>query len=156
MSIQTVLENNEGFFFRFETFAEIRKSLLTTYGKEANSILENAAIHAGERSAHRRLATSHDKQGALAFLTTYKSTQNWGEIIFSEVDFEKKKGSITVNNSFEARKGKSDTPICHFLKGYLEGFLSELLDENIHVDEQKCKSQNNSKCDFIFYKQQFQ
>lgn len=156
MSIQTILENNEGFFFRFETFAEIKKSLYTTYGKEANSILENAAIHAGERSAQRRLATSKDKQGALNLLTSYKSTHNWGEIIFSEVNFEMKKGSITVNNSFEARKGKSDTPICYFLKGYLEGFLSELLDENIQVEEQKCKSQNNSKCDFIFYPTQLQ
>ena len=40
------------------------------------------------------------------------------------------KGSITVKNSFEARKGKSETPICNFLTGYLEGFLSEVLDEN--------------------------
>lgn len=151
MSIQTVLENNEGFFFRFETFAEIRKSLFTTYGKEANSILENAAIHAGERSGQRRLAETKTKQEALNLLTTIKSTHNWGDIVFSEVNFEKKKGSIIVNNSFEARKGKSQTPICNFLTGYLEGFLSEILDETIHVEEQKCKSQNNSKCEFIFY-----
>ncbi len=151
MSIQTVLENNEGFFFRFETFAEIRKSLFATYGKEANAILENAAIHAGERSGQRRLADTKTKQEALNLLSSLKSSHNWGEIIFSEVNYAKKKGSITVKNSFEARKGKSETPICNFLTGYLEGFLSEVLDETITVEEKKCKSQNNSHCDFIFF-----
>ena len=151
MSIQSVLEDNEGFFFRFETFAEIRKSLFKTYGKEANAILENAAIHAGERSAHRRLADTKTKQEALNLLSSLKLTHNWGEIIFSEVNYEKKKGSITVKNSFEARKGKSETPICNFLTGYLEGFLSEVLDETITVEEKKCKSQNHSHCDFIFF-----
>lgn len=151
MSIQNDLEKYHGFIFRFETWANVKDSLVEAYGPEAESVLFKAALNAGRRSAHRRLEVANDKQEALQLLTAFKVSQNWGKIIFSKIDFEKKTGTINVINSFEANKIKSLKPICHFLKGYLNGFLSELLQQNIDIIEDKCKAQGEDQCYFTFH-----
>ena len=150
LSFQNNLEEQQGFIFRFETWAEIRDSLIETYGQEAESILFKAALNAGRRSAYRRLEIARNKQESLKLLSEYKMSQNWGKIVFSKVDYAKKSGTISITNSFEARKTKSLKPICYFFTGYLKGFLSEIFQQNIDVNEYECKAQNNNKCKFTF------
>ena len=151
MSLHNDLEKHHGFIFRFETWANVKDSLVEEYGPESDSVLFKAALNAGRRSAHRRLDVTQDKKEALKLLTAFKVSQNWGKIIFSKIDFKKKTGTIHIIDSFEANKIRSLKPICHFFRGYLCGFLSELLEENIEITEDKCKAQGKEKCEFSFH-----
>lgn len=151
LSLHNDLEKHHGFIFRFETWANVKDSLVEEYGPEAESVLFKAAINAGRRSAHRRLDVTQDKKEALKLLTAFKVSQNWGKIIFSKINFTKKTGTIYVIDSFEANKIKSLKPICHFFRGYLNGFLSELLQESIFITEDKCKAQGENQCEFNFH-----
>tara|TARA_B100001971_G_C18199900_1_gene543888 strand:- start:406 stop:885 length:480 start_codon:yes stop_codon:yes gene_type:complete len=151
LSIHETLDKLHGFVFRFETWANVKDSLVEAYGAEAESVLFKAAINAGRRSAHRRLEVARDKKEALKLLTAFKVSQNWGKIVFSKINFRKKKGTIHIIDSFEANKIKSLKPICHFFKGYLNGFLSEFFQEDIWIDENKCKAQGEDQCEFIFF-----
>jgi len=151
LSINETLDKCHGFIFRFETWANVKDSLVEAYGAEADSVLFKAAINAGRRSAHRRLEVARDKKEALKLLTAFKVSQNWGKIVFSKINFKTKKGTIHIIDSFEANKIKSLKPVCHFFKGYLHGFLSEFFQQDMWITEHICKAQGVHQCEFTFY-----
>jgi len=59
------------------------------------------------------------------------------------------KGRIIVEGSFEAKGyGKSTIPVCHFLRGYLAGFLSTILVAKVELLETKCLAKGDGHCEF--------
>lgn len=88
---------------------------------------------------------------ALSKFSEWISERNWGEFSFSDVDFKKGAGRITVENSFETRKRKADKLGCYFLAYFTAGFLSELFARGIVVTEKKCVSKGGEYCEFEFH-----
>jgi predicted hydrocarbon binding protein len=76
--------------------------------------------------------------------------QNWGELSFFDVDFEKGSGKAIVKNSFEARKSISKTSCCRFFANFIAGFIAELFAKNVIVKEYKCAGNGDAQCEFRF------
>jgi predicted hydrocarbon binding protein len=91
------------------------------------------------------------KEEALMLLSRLKSKEKWGKISFRNVDYTRGSGRIIIFNSFETAAKDGSRLGCHFLRGFLAGFLSELFEkENIEVVEEKCASKGYSHCEFKF------
>ena len=89
-------------------------------------------------------------QEILQSLSEQKNHENWGKISFSEVNHEKGARRIDVTNSFETFAHKTDQPCCHFLRGFLAGFLTQLFKRNTTVSETKCVGKGDEQCEFVF------
>ena len=62
---------------------------------------------------------------------------------------------MILYNSFEAesfveREGKSNKPVCHFLKGVLKGLVEELTGSKYTATEAKCRAKGDEYCEFIY------
>ncbi|MGC8937349.1 MAG: V4R domain-containing protein [Candidatus Methanomethylicaceae archaeon] len=54
-----------------------------------------------------------------------------------------------MENSFEAREyGRSEKPVCFFLKGFLEGFFREAFGREFKVTETECIAKGDKVCTF--------
>jgi len=146
-----VFSKDEGFEFRFETFQDLKTSLVRIFGTAGRAILYDAGIEPGRRSCRRIMAVARTKEEVLRLLVVKKNRQNWGDLVIDEMDLKTKSGRISMSNCFEAREADSRGPSCDFIRGYLGGFLSEFFgEEKVMMREESCKADGASKCTFVF------
>jgi predicted hydrocarbon binding protein len=146
-----VFSKDEGFEFRFETFQDLKTSLLSIFGAAGRVIVYDAGIEPGRRSYRRTMSVARSRDEALQLLVQKKRLQNWGDLVLEELDFETKSGRVSVSNCFEAREASSKGPSCDFFRGYLSGFLSELFgEEKVVMREESCMADGGSRCTFVF------
>lgn len=145
------------FSFQFETFKDMEQALELIFSQSAAStILFTAAVRCGAQYFKRTMKKMEKKQDVLSYLSELKREENWGELSFSDVDFAKGTGMVTVIDSFETvarkdhRSQKTSQPCCHFLRGFLAGFLSELFQKTTTVTEEKCAGKGDKCCEFMF------
>jgi len=139
------------FSFRFETFRKFESSLEEIFSPSAASvILYTSASKCGREACMKTMKRAKTRREALLYLSMSKRWENWGELSFEAIDLEKGTGRVIVVNSFETVKHRSSQPCCHFLRGFLAGFLSELFSKEISVDEEKCAGKGDKYCEFTF------
>jgi len=139
------------FSFPFEMFSEMESALELIFSPSAAAvILFMAALKCGISSCRKIKREAKTREETLNRLSELKSEQKWGEISFQDVDFEKGTGRITILDSFETVARKTSQPNCHFFRGFLAGFLSELFMRSIKVDEEKCAGKGDEYCEFVF------
>ncbi len=142
---------DEGFEFRFETFQDLKMSLIGIFGAAGRAIIYDAGIEPGRRSCRRTAAVARSKDEVLRLLVHKKSRQNWGDIVLDEIDMSTRSGRISISNCFEAIGAESRGPSCDFVRGYLAGFMAEFLgEEKVVVREESCRADGSSKCAFVF------
>ena len=83
------------------------------------------------------------------FLGILQAT-GWGRFNLSEFDTESCSGRISVEESAEAKYRKAKEPLCVFLRGILEGALTEALGVEIRVEEKACAGAGAAHCEFHF------
>ncbi|UCE29143.1 MAG: 4-vinyl reductase [Candidatus Bathyarchaeota archaeon] len=149
------MKAKEGSFtFQFETFGQMEDALELIFSPSAASvILYTTAIKCGVRSYMKMKEEFNTGKEALNYLSSRKKEENWGKMAFQGVDFENKSGRIVIDDSFEVMTRKTNQPSCHFFRGFLAGFLSELLKKRIAVTEEKCAGKGDKHCEFVFAKQ---
>lgn len=148
-----IKEKRDGFFLRFETFAQMGQELEKVFSPSASSVIKRVMGRpCGKRSCRRISEVVASKEKALNLLSKWKSKENWGELTFQDVNFENGTGIVIIRNSFEAKAlaMPRDSPYCHFFGGFLEGFLSELFQRPITVVEEKCAAMGDEHCEFRF------
>ena len=139
------------FSFRFETFRKFESSLEEIFSPSAASvILYTSASKCGKDAYKKLMKRARTKREALLYLSMMKRWENWGKLSIETIDFENGNGKIIVVNSFETIAHRSNQPCCHFLRGFLAGFLSELFSKEISVDEEKCAAKGDEYCEFTF------
>jgi len=123
----------------------------------ASAILFTSAVRCGTQCFKRAVKEGKKKQDAVHYLSELKREENWGDFLFSHVDFMKGTGKVVVADSFETvpfttkgYKPKRSQPCCHFLRGFLAGFLSELFQKPTVVTEEKCAGMGDDHCEFAF------
>lgn len=85
--MKEVLEENEGFFLDFETFALMKKALEETFASGAGVIIATMAKPCGRkicREIKRKVETINEALNRLCLLV---DEQNWGQLSFIDVDF---------------------------------------------------------------------
>jgi len=147
--IEDVLK--KGFLFRFETFGVFESCLEEIFSPSAASvILQSASNKCGRYTCRQILKAIKTKENVLTYLSQLKEKMNWGKIVFQDINIQSGSGKILVFNSFETVARKGAKTRCHFLRGYLVGFLSELFEREIAVEEEQCASMGHSHCEFSF------
>jgi predicted hydrocarbon binding protein len=143
--------SKDGFFTHFETFGQFKDALELIFSPSAASvILYTAAVKCGVH-LYKRLKKEFDaKEGALRLFSRLKREESWGDITFRDVDLENGSGKVIVKGSFESIARETSEPSCHFLRGFLAGFLSELFNSPVVVTEEKCASSGAANCQFRF------
>jgi len=145
------LSPRDSFIFRFKTFSNFESALEEIFSPSAASvILYMAARKCGALECKELLREVGAREEAMKALSRRKREENWGEISFQDVNFSDGEGRVVVLNSFEAVARRSDEACCHFLRGFLAGFLSELLSKNVVVVERKCAAKGDEYCEFVF------
>ena len=132
-------------------FAEFQKRLEQIFSSSAVSVmLYEGAKACGERSAERlRNQLGMNVVDLLNAFARMKETEGWGKIEFRDFVFSDVHGRVIVRDSFEAKEyGKSHTSICHFIRGYLAGALSTILNAEIGLIETKCAAKGDDYCEF--------
>jgi len=120
----------------------------------ASVILYTAAIKCGVHLYQKTKKEFNKKEEALNYLSSLKKEENWGKMSFQEVNFKNGSGRVIIDDSFEAMTRKTSQPSCHFFRGFIAGFLSELLKKTIIVTEEKCAGKGDEHCEFVFGEQQ--
>ena len=146
----TPFERDKTFALRFVTFQELKSSLLKVFGPSASAIVYDAGIEPGRKSCLRLLKACKTNEEILAVLVNRKASQNWGRLVFDNVDWQGHSGKVFVVKSFESREIQSREPSCYFFKGYLVGFLSELFQTEVAVSENRCEAIGDHRCEFAF------
>jgi predicted hydrocarbon binding protein len=146
--------DNGSFTFQFETFGQMEDALELIFSPSAASvILYMTAIKCGVRSYKKVKKKFNTKKEAIDYLITLKEKENWGKIDFAAIDLKTASGKIIIKDSFEVMTRKTSQPSCHFFRGFLAGFLSELFQNTIVVTEEHCAGKGDKHCEFIFAKQ---
>jgi len=146
--ILRLLRGGEAFILRNVTFADFKRALEEKFGSGAIVILYEAGRRCGERSCGRFSQQSLKVEELLAKLAEYKRGERWGDIRF-ELNPSTGEGEVEVYECFEAKEyGNSTVPVCHFLRGFLEGFLSRALGRPLLLRETACIAQGEKCCRF--------
>ena len=138
------LEEKEGFFIRFDTFASIERALLNAFGPEGLTILYLAGVECGRRYYDRVSRIARDESEILEVVKRLKRNRNWGEF---HIEIDRKAGTcrVTIINPFELR-GNSDKS-CPYIRGYMVGFLSRLLGKEVKFEKEVCEEDT---CEFYY------
>jgi predicted hydrocarbon binding protein len=143
-----LLKNGEAIVMRNITFAELKKTLESTFSFEtAAVILYVAGKGCGRRSAIRLMEQGFKGLELVDALIKVKIAEGWGFFKFPEkLNFD---CTVIVEDSFEAKGyGSSDKPVCFFIAGYIGGFLSEMLGADVDANEVSCKAKGDKHCLF--------
>jgi len=143
--------SKDSFSFQFDTFGQLEDALELIFSSSAASvILYTAAIKCGVHLYKSVKKEFDTKEEALNLFSQLKREENWGDVVFREVDLKRRSGKVVIKNSFESVARKTKEPSCHFFRGFLAGFLSELFDRTVVVTEEKCASSGDAHCEFRF------
>jgi predicted hydrocarbon binding protein len=148
--VKSLIEKGEAVVFRLETWVDLKKRLngLLTLSASAVLLFE-AGKECGRRSC-RRIREQLQLRGGdlLKALEKHKEDERWGDFSF-DVDLAKMTGRVVVKSSFEAKKyARTGSSICHFVRGYLVGVLSELFGRDVVLEETLCLSKGDPYCEF--------
>ncbi len=111
-----------------QSFAEDLKCELRMYREEA--IFKSG----------RQLQLLREK---LLLWARYDSSTGMGQFIVGDIEYthiDRLHVELKVNNSFLTCDRGSDTPVCTFLEGYIEGVVGRILDIPVEVKEVHCSS----------------
>lgn len=87
-----------------------------------------------------------------AIIQAIKAT-GWGIVEVRTIDFKNLSGTIIVKECFEAlAREKKPYKVCHWIRGFVAGFLSLVLHQPIEAVETKCLAVGDEHCEFEFHK----
>jgi predicted hydrocarbon binding protein len=128
-------------------FDEIEK-ILSPSGFEA--VFYNAGKKSGSFMAEL-LAERHGLRGKSLASALAQATQaiGWGKIEDVQLDMQRPFCRVKVRRCFEALlRGHRTEKMCHWTRGFIAGFLGEIIDEPLEAVEVKCAAAGHELCEF--------
>lgn len=134
------------------TFVELQKGVRDMLGKQSDAIFYEAGIRSG-REGYAALKIELDMDGneivRKLFSFTDETGFGWFKVESLEIEHSEKRGSIKVSNSFIGDTyGKADRPVCHFIAGFIAGFVSSAWGIEVECEETSCTAVNGDYCTF--------
>ena len=134
------------------TFVELQKGVEELLENQADAIFYEAGIRSGretEETLDTELGAKDDELIVKAFLALEEDGLGWFKIKELSFDSKTRRGSVTVFNSFISNTyGKAKKPVCHFIAGFIAGFISIIWDTEIECEETACSSVSGEYCVF--------
>ena len=134
------------------TFVELQKGAEELMGMQADAVFYDAGIRSGREgwhALHMELKEHGDSLIRRMFSFTDENGFGWFKIKDLTIEPKDRRGSITVSNSFIAHTyGKAKKPVCHFIAGFLSGFISSEWGVEVICDETSCSAVSGDVCVF--------
>jgi predicted hydrocarbon binding protein len=128
-------------------FDEIQK-ILTPSGFAA--VFYNAGKKSGSSMA-RLLSIKYGLRGESLISALIQATKaiGWGQIEDFDMNEKGLVGSVKVRMCFEAlMRGHREEKVCHWSRGFVAGFLSQVVGKNVEAVETKCIATGDEICEF--------
>ena len=131
------------------TFVDLQKSVEAVLGEEANALLYEAGIRAGTSST-QILLSKWGRENFMKRWAEFYGSRGCGWFKLEEAKVNPERGGvIKLSSSFIAEGyGKSERPVCHFLRGFLVGVFQELLGIKLACEEIRCAATGEPYCEF--------
>ncbi len=133
-----------------KTFVRIQKEAENILGDGAAVIFYEAGKKAVQVSV-KRIEEEWKLEGIelVRCLEEFYAEVGFGRFTIGEAKAEGEL-VIKVENSFIAREyGKSDVPVCHFLRGYCAGIGERFSGREMDAEELKCVACGDEHCEFL-------
>jgi predicted hydrocarbon binding protein len=151
------VDRGEFFVIGYRTLMLSNKTFVRIQ-KEAEKILgDGAAVifyEAGKKAvlvSVKRIEEEWKLEGEelIRGLEEFYAEVGFGKFIIGKAKAEREL-IIKVENSFIAKEyGKSDVPVCHFIRGYCAGIGETLTNQAMDAEEVKCVACGDDHCEFV-------
>jgi predicted hydrocarbon binding protein len=94
---------------------------------------------------------AHDAPHIMKFGVQVFNLSGFGKLETVQLDYDNCRGIFYIKDSVFA-KVKSETPVCHYIRGMLTGFMQKTISLDIEGVEKSCMSQGHQLCEFILQK----
>lgn len=136
--------------------AHLWKALFRTLGRGASAILYRAGIDAGEGTHDFVSATWQPKSDASLFhaLREYFSSTGVCDLRTMQVNRAALRVMVEATGTFEGTQhtGRSEVPVCHFLRGIFCGIAGRMFGaEEVVCDEVRCQAHGDPACEFLVH-----
>lgn len=128
-------------------FESMRKMLQSGSGL----IWYDAGKEAGEAEGRRlkKLMSKMDPERFLHFITDLYTNLGWGRTTLDRLNLEGKSVVIITKNNPLTREVRSSQPVCHYIKGFYQGFCATtFLSDQVTVEETTCEAMGEDRCEF--------
>jgi len=135
-----------------DTLSNALKRMKSEYGTGAEAFLYYLGYDLGYEAAKTfRQEIEYRREEVLEVLKVIQAL-GWGRMEDLKVEFDAGRGSLKVYDLFESKTsvGEFATAKCHLFRGFLAGFLSQLLGRNVRVFEIRCIARGDPYCEFVF------
>jgi len=134
------------------TFIEFQKGAEELLGKQSDAVFYDAGIRSGKEgwyALHTELKEDGDVLIRRMFSFTEENGYGWFRVREYNIEPEEKRGSVTVSHSFIGNTyGKAEKPVCHFIAGFIAGFVSASWGFEVACNETSCTAVNGDVCVF--------
>jgi len=132
------------------TFSSIFENTRQMLGSGSAVIWYRAGRSAGEFEGKRlkRLMTRMGTKDLVDLVGDIYTNMGWGKHTF-ELNIENRSMTLRMKNNPIVRGIKSKEPVCHFIRGFYEGFCPVIFDtEKASTRETMCQAMGNDHCEF--------
>lgn len=147
-----------GLFFQGIRYLLIRPEVLVTFQKEienaldekASMILFNSGFQGGVLSSKRyQEVYKFSNEEIIRFMLEMGGQIGWGRFELVRFDPVNFRLSLKVYYSpFAEAYGKSERPVCHFIRGVMAGLAFTIFNKEIYAEETDCLAKGDSFCRF--------
>jgi predicted hydrocarbon binding protein len=126
---------------------DIREGTKTIFDLSGDTAREGIGQAVGDTYADYLIESGVPISEAPRILSSLLTQGGWGKVEV-ELDLQRKTGIVTIVDTENLSVVHSETPSCHFLKGYFEGLIGKLADAEIQCEEESCMSKGDLACKF--------
>jgi len=134
------------------TFIELQKGAEELIGKQSDAVFYDAGIRSGKEgwyALHTELKENGDVLIMKMFSFAEESGLGWFLVESLNIEPEGRRGSVTVSHSFIAHTyGRAEKPVCHFIAGFIAGFVSAAWGVEVTCTETFCSAVSGDVCVF--------
>jgi predicted hydrocarbon binding protein len=137
---------------RPEPFLKMIQALTNTFGSSGAAMIFNMGLSCGYSEASQTREDSgglrsHDKRELLQKSLQRVSQEGWGQISLNYYDTITGVAGISLKqNPFLEGCGTERLEGCHFLKGFIAGIASEILETDMVYTAEGCGGMKNGAC----------
>jgi bacteriochlorophyll 4-vinyl reductase len=133
-----------------EALRRINRQEEAMFGSGSFVIWYNSGKATGKIDGHRLapLMKTMDINDFASYMRETYSRRGWGYVEYGDIDLNSGELIFTVKNSPLVRGVVAKEPRCWFVRGFVEGLISELLDTEVIAHETKCQAVHGDYCEF--------
>lgn len=143
-----------------ETFVDMMKTSTAILKTAGLSMFHMMGEEKGRHDVRKELETLKEQgviltgRQILEAIIDHSRAAGWGACQIRK--YEENKGAVVIrveNNPLAIALGKTDEPMCHYLRAYWTGLVSEALEREVECTETRCMSKGDPHYEFVIVKQ---